>query len=340
MPAILNAHQLGRLIDRTIDHIGDEYTEPLHGIRLDADATHLYAVASDRHTLAAARYRHHGLDSRHFACTIPAASLRLLREWAGAQPGSDDVTLTLETTRLRFAAPAGDLRIVIDPDLFFPDWRGVLRGVLDQTRADDAEVFPVVDARLLARFQSADDRVRVRATGDFEALLVVGQDFLGAQMPRRNRRPGLATDEPETPQQFATSWQQTLAGSTPAPMTTLATLATGDSHEVTKDIGETVGALLRQAVRSSSDLCNAGDDPKALAAHAMAGINAWSAYRFLDALYNADPLFAAKVVAEVAGELDSGEIGAFAFDAAEQAGHNPRQWQAESEAAATEAATR
>ncbi|MFJ5595679.1 hypothetical protein ACIQCG_38815 [Streptomyces noursei] len=105
MPAILNAHQLGRLIDRTIDHIGDESTAPLHGIRLEADATHLYAVASDRHTLAAARYCHHGLDGRPFACTVPAASLRLLREWAGAQPGSGDVTLTLESTCLRFAAP-------------------------------------------------------------------------------------------------------------------------------------------------------------------------------------------------------------------------------------------
>ncbi|MFI1202746.1 hypothetical protein ACH4VR_25440 [Streptomyces sp. NPDC020883] len=106
MPVTLNAHQFGCLIDRVIDHIDDELTEQLHGIRLDADDTYLYAVASDRRTLAAARYRHRVLDGRRFACTLPAASLRMLREWTGAQPGRDTVSLTLEATRLQFRPAA------------------------------------------------------------------------------------------------------------------------------------------------------------------------------------------------------------------------------------------
>ncbi|WP_438490736.1 hypothetical protein [Streptomyces sp. S186] len=337
MPVTLTAHQLGRLIDRTIDHISDELTEQLHGIRLDADDTYLYAVASDRHTLAAARYRHHGLDGRRFACTLPAASLHMLREWTGAQPGNDTVTLTLEGTRLQFAAPAGDLRIVIDPDLAFPDWRGTLRTVLDQSAPAGGAAFPAVDTRLLAKFQTADNIMRVRITADRKAIAFFGEDFLGAQMPCSHRRPGFPTDEPETVDQLVASWHHTLTGSSPAPVTTFAATPAHPGDEVTKDITETTAELLRQTLHSTHSLLGALRSPEVIAAHAIAGVGAWTAYRYLDALHTADPKLAEKVVADVAEELDAGELGVYAWDAAEQAGYDPRQWRKEFEAAAAKA---
>ncbi|MFE6063659.1 tyrosine-type recombinase/integrase [Streptomyces sp. NPDC056431] len=80
MPVAINAHQLGRMLSRTVSHIGSEFVEPLHGIRLEADDTHLYAIASDQHTIAAARYRHQGLDGEPFARSVPAPALRSLRD--------------------------------------------------------------------------------------------------------------------------------------------------------------------------------------------------------------------------------------------------------------------
>ncbi|MFZ3492302.1 hypothetical protein ACODT5_03510 [Streptomyces sp. 5.8] len=123
MPITMNAHQLARLVARTIGHIGDEYTEQLHGIRLEADDTFLYAIASDRYTVAAARYRHGGLDGESFARTIPAGALPSLREWASARAGECEITVSVLQDRVRFTAPDSDLGIAVSLGLNFFNWR-------------------------------------------------------------------------------------------------------------------------------------------------------------------------------------------------------------------------
>lgn len=108
------------------------------------------------------------------------------------------------------------------------------------------------------------------------------------------------------------------------------TEAARSPYEVTTDIAETAGELLKQTLRSTHTLLW-GPDPSSevRSARITAGVNAWSAYRYLEALQIADPRLAAAVVADTAGQLDSGEIGEFAWDAAEAAGHDPSVWQDE-----------
>ncbi|MER6609885.1 hypothetical protein ABT282_29180 [Streptomyces sp. NPDC000927] len=338
MSVTINAHQLGRLIARTTGHIDDDLTPALHGIRLDADAKYLYAVATDRFTIAAARYHHHRPDSEHtapavpFARTIPAASLPALREWINTVPGHDPVTVTPTDDRLRFTAPAGELAITSDPDADFIDWRGLLRGIIEQT-PDSEPVFPALSTRLQARWASADAVVRVRATGDHRPLLVAGEDFLGAQMPTRARRDGFSTetDTLATLDDVRTAWHDALALS---PATTpQAALPVPPRprprHDVTKDIGETAADLLKQVLRSTQYLVVADNVDETFAAHATAGVTAWAAYRYLDALHTADPHLAASVVAETAEQLDDGAISEWAWEAATEAGHDPQKWQDE-----------
>ncbi|WP_329595888.1 hypothetical protein OG195_44790 (plasmid) [Streptomyces sp. NBC_01362] len=336
MSITITSHQLGRLIARTADHIGDDLTPALHGIRLDADTEYLYAVATDRFTIAAARYRHHKPDSENtapaapFARTIPATALPALREWIRTMPGHDPVTVTPADDRIRFAAPTGELAITIDPDAEFADWRGLLRGVTEQTPNTGEPVFPALGTRLQARWQSADGVVRVRATGDHQPVLVVGEDFLGAQMPTRTRRDGFSTDTDTlaTLDDVRTAWQDAFStGPAITPQTALPS-PPQLRDEASKTISEVAEDLLKQALHSTR-LLTAVDTSEATAALATAGVTAWAAYRYLDALHTADPHLAATVVAETAEELDDGAISEWAWDAARAAGHDPQQWQTE-----------
>jgi hypothetical protein len=60
------------------------------------------------------------------------------------------------------------------------------------------------------------------------------------------------------------------------------------------------------------------------------------AFRYLDALYQVDPRAAQEVVKDTAEQLDSGEICEWAWDAAEEAGHKPKQWRDDYEKALAE----
>jgi hypothetical protein len=88
-----------------------------------------------------------------------------------------------------------------------------------------------------------------------------------------------------------------------------------------------------RSTSNSFDVEYFGEDREALYAYIRAGVADWMAYRYLDALYRVDPRAARAVVQDTADELDSGEIGEFAWEAAEKAGHKPKQWQDDYEAA-------
>lgn len=74
------------------------------------------------------------------------------------------------------------------------------------------------------------------------------------------------------------------------------------------------------------------DEPGAVASYAAAGVNAWSAYRFLAALHQADPRLAAQTVADLAEELDAGDFSESAWEIAAKAGHDPQKWSDDYEA--------
>lgn len=334
MSVTINAHQLGLLVDKTIGHIGGEYTPQLHGIRLDVDATHLFAVATDRHSLAVARYRlnHDGQNGQPFARLIPADYLPSLREWISSQAGSDYISISAEDHYIEFGGTQTELRIGVNPDLEYPDWRGLLHTITQHTI--DGEPFPALSADLMGRWAATGDNLRVRVTADQKAVLVFGEDFIGAQMPVRYAGVGPMKDE--TFDAVRSLWGQTLdAGATGLDMATdMPAEDDWPRYEVTKDVYETGEDLLRQVLRSNTDLHNTpgGTNSHEFLTHITAAVHGWMAYRFLDALHTADPRFARAIVAEVAEQLDSGEIGEWAWDAAKEAGHNPQQWHDEYEA--------
>lgn len=330
----INAHQLGLLIDKTVGHIGGEYTVPLNGIRLDVDATHLHAVASDRYTLAVARYRllHDDLNGQPFARLIPGEYLPSLREWISSQAGSTYISVSAEDHYVEFGGTHTELRIGVEPDLEYPDWRGLLRTITQHTF--DGEPFPALSASFMSRWAATGDNLRVRVTADQKAVLVFGEDFIGAQMPVRFAGVGPMKDE--TFDAVRRQWDKALAAGADGLDMAIDMPAEDDSprFEVTKDVYETGEELLQQVLRSNVNVHNTAgrtNSPEFLA-HITASVHGWMAYRFLDALHTADPRFARAVVAEVAEQLDSGEIGEFAWDAAKEAGHDPQKWHDEYEA--------
>lgn len=334
MPVTINAHQLGRLIDKTIDHMGSEYTESLHGIRLDVDAKYLYAVASDRYTIAVARYQLRFDDQQQepWARTIPAAYLRSIREWLQQMEGAELVTISTIEDRLVLKSPQSDLTMSVSTSLEFPDWRGILRAQVEQGRADSSDTFPALNPGYLARFNNGGI-IRVRLLGDEKPVLVFAEDFLGAQMPTSHA--GLYPCAKEDFTGAHQSWLWTLAaGSKDASMDAAAYEEDRPRYEVTTDIRETGEGLLRAVLRSITDGSNTDYDADKELWHAQIhiGVANWMAFRYLAALHNVDPLAAQSVVNEVADELEAGEIGEFAWDAAEKAGHRPQKWHDDYEA--------
>lgn len=325
MSVTINAHQLGRLIDKTIDHMGSEYVEMLHGIRLDVDDRYLHAVASDRYTMAVARYALTDNEDEPWARTIPAEYLTALREWISSHQGDSWVTIEAGEDRLVFDSARTSYSVALNRGLEFPDWRGILRKLTENTI--EGEPFPCINSRYLARFGATEGILRVRLAGDMKAALLVGEDFIGAVMPARYA--GLGPVEHES---FATAfnaWHWTLAaGSKDADMDAMP-LPEYPKYAAYTDVQETGKGLLQSVLQSTSNAVDTSyyeDDSEAWYAHIHASVANWRAFRYLDALAKVDPRAAAEVVADTAEQLDDGALGEWAWDEAEKAGHNPKKW--------------
>jgi hypothetical protein len=333
----INARQLQLLLDKTANHMGGEYIEPLHGIRLDVDAKYLYAVASDRYTLAAARYQlnHGDLDQEPWARTLPAEHLRSLREWIDTMKGAGLITISTAGDRLVFEGPQTDLSITVNTGLEYPDWRGLLRNMVENTV--DGDLFPCVNSGYLSRFNTGGI-LRVRFTADEKPAVIFAEDFIGALMPARYA--GIYPCKEESFEGAHLSWLWTLdAGSKDADMNGAAFQEDRPRYEVTVDIRETGESLLHTALQSVWDMRGKSQDkPDEFLAHCLSAVHAWMSYRYLDALYNADPRAAEAVVAETAGDLEDGEIGEFAWEAAKEAGFDPQKWHDDYEARKAEQA--
>lgn len=324
MSVTINAHQLGRLLDKTANHMGGEHIEMLNGIRLDVDARHLHAVASDRYTMAVARYALTDNEDEPWTRTIPAEYLPALREWASSHQGDQWITIEAGEDRIVFDSARTTYSVAVNRGLEFPDWRGILRTLTENTI--DGEPFPRLNSTYLARFDDCGI-VRVRLTADTKAALLFGEEFIGAVMPVRYA--GLEPGEQET---FATAfnaWHWTLAaGSKDADMDAMP-LPEYPRYEASTDVQDTGEGLLRSVLQSTSNAVDTSyynDDSEAWYAHIHSSVANWRAFRYLDALTKVDPRIAAQVVADTAEELDDGALGEWAWDVAEKAGHNPKKW--------------
>jgi hypothetical protein len=179
-----------------------------------------------------------------------------------------------------------------------------------------------VDTKMLARWNHADTHLRVWHTEAEKPLLLVGEDFLGLQMPCRYS--GDVKDRAAVIGDWGGSLGQGERAETPTPLPAPGAVA------------KMAEAMLQQTLRSTSEMFATDMDTEkgraAFNAWVHSGAYAWSAYRILEALKKADPDLAETTVRELDEQLESGEIGEWAWDAAEQAGHNPQKWHDDYEA--------
>jgi hypothetical protein len=198
----LTVPNLPYLLAQVADHQHHDVTLPyLAGIALEADTTHLYAIASDRFTLAAARTPldpQHSADSTGFIAFLTSTDVKTVSALARATR-TRTATLTQRTNTL--AVRFGDHRLNLPhhPDLIgkLPQWRTLLHTAL--TSEPDLGVEIGLSPRLLARWSRnlhpADQNTPLIAwtKGPGEPLLIArGPDFLGAQMPVRLASPDTA----------------------------------------------------------------------------------------------------------------------------------------------------
>lgn len=311
--ATLNAHHLARLIRATAPHIAPEGLglTLIDGIRFDSDHTTLHAVATDVHSLAAARARL-AEPGEPFARTVHGGDLPPLRAWVDAHLevppyGAALITLTVAPEYLAFEGPRGTLRVPAADDEKYPDWRQLLTSALNDTPSD--VLGTAWTAKLWERWQHANRDVRTWHRSPDKALIVLGTDAIGLQMPQRLRDPD--TDRAVTPADALVDWRTSLGTDTGE------RLELGDAvpalprhpHTAAHTVPEMTEDLLRQTLDATTG-----------------GVHAWAAFRFLQALKRTDPDLAADIVAELGAELDSGEIGEWAWDAAVEAGHDPQKW--------------
>jgi len=219
--------------------------------------------------------------------------------------------------------PRGALRIPVTDGEKFPDWRQLLHTALADVPADA----PCTGwtSTFWERWQHANREVRTWHAGGEKPLIVLGTDTIGLQAPHRLRAPAL--DQADTPADVLHAWKTSLGTDTGERLDLGGAVTEPRSYNAANTVPEMSEELLRQTLTATEGLFNApSNDPGALAAYALSGVHAWSAYRFLKALMKADPDLAADTAADLAEQLDSGEIGEWAWEAAVEAGHDPQQW--------------
>jgi hypothetical protein len=312
----INAHKLQRLIKQTRPHISpDDTLPPINGIRFECDGVHIHALATDRFTFAAARTKVRE-ETDTWAAIINEADLDWVSSWLATHEGDTILDLAAGTDGLTITDDRGKL-LVPAKDLTWPKWQHLFRDALQE--AATAEALLSLDTEMLARWKHADSHLRMWQSAAEKPLLLVGDDFLGMQMPCRYS--GDVKDRATALEAWAGSLGQ---GGEPVEIT--APPAPGAVAEMAEN-------ALRQTLRSGADMHGKSiDKPDEFYAHVHSSIYAWSAYRLLQALKKADPDLAEATVRDLNEQLESGEIGEWAWDAAEKAGHNPQQWHDEYEA--------
>ena len=318
----LTAWQLGDLLRKVDPHIGRHSGyAAIRGVHLDYDGRHLHAVATDRYTLAVARQRTRSNDPV-WALTVRLNDLPALTAWVDNLDGEKYVHISPYTEGLTFSSEGSKL-VVPAGTLDFPDWRGMIRTALE---ADPGQSpYSGFDSSYLARWQHAGRQLRAWQAAPTKPLVVIGHDFLGMQMPARVDY-SLADDH--------ATWADSLGGGDKVEQDdTLHHHEHAELAEKENVVPDMAADLLQQVLRSTSGVFRmATNDPGAIAAYAVAGGHAWIAYRLLKAMEKAAPDLLRETLADTSEQLESGEIGEWAWDEAKKAGHDPQAWHDEYEA--------
>ncbi|WP_327307944.1 hypothetical protein OG730_34730 [Streptomyces sp. NBC_01298] len=189
MSVRLSAYDLHKALTQIAPHVSDDFALPvLNAARLEVDGGNLFAIATDRFTMAVARV---GIvETATWQAHIPAEQLPAVIAWLDA---AGTVTITLEAatdgdlTRLTFDDGAGGLRVNTDTSGYshFPDWRKYVSEHLSEPAGPVSD--SGLDVGFLARWRHAGERFRASQAGSHKPLILMDDDatFIGMQMPVR-----------------------------------------------------------------------------------------------------------------------------------------------------------
>lgn len=325
----LTAYQLTELLRRVDPHIGRHTGYgAIDGVHLDYDGQYLHAVATDRCTLAVARERAVG-TAPAWKLTVSAAewtdNVAALRSWADSHPGGDHVHLSAGIDGLTATSSRGKLVLQASSG-YFPEWRDLIRTALHHEPTESP--WSGFTSKLLARWESAGGAITTWQSAFDKPVVVYGTNFVGLQMPRQ-------LGDEESPEGRWEQWKGSLGETGPKveQEETLHHWEAADLDGKDRLVATMSEDLLKQALRSTTNLFElATGDTGALAAYALAGSHAWLAYRLVTAMEKSAPDLLRETLADADMQLESGEIGEFAWEAAKAAGFDPEKWHDDYEA--------
>jgi hypothetical protein len=177
-------HTLSRLVAQTRPHVGNlTDTEAVQCITFDHDGRHLYAMATNRYTIAVSRTQITGGDDKPWTAIVHRAQIP---ELAAAVRLLDSKTVSLERngSQLVLSGESGTrIAIELSPYAKEPvDWRKVLLPALEKPAAD-AQM--AMDPKFFGAWKNLPKPVQMWSTGQNRMSLIVAADFLGGQMPIR-----------------------------------------------------------------------------------------------------------------------------------------------------------
>lgn len=173
---------LSRLVAQTKPHMGTKCdVEALQSISFDHDGTYLYAMATNRFTIAVSRTQVTGGDDTPWHAIVHRTQLP---EVAAAVELLDADTVQLERTddQLIFCGKPGH-RVAVDLSPFTKaplDWRKILLPSLEKPASPTQMA---MDPKFFEAWKDLPKPLRMWSTGEGCLSLIVAADFLGAQMP-------------------------------------------------------------------------------------------------------------------------------------------------------------
>lgn len=318
----ITAQDLARILDQVIEHRAhSDYLPFLNAVHLDADSTHLHAVATDRFTFAVARAKAQPATDKHtvesWNRTVPAKAVKALRKLIKAE---DSLTALVTITpdddadgiAITFATDANSLTVQTTQGSF-PAWRKLIAGTLAKQPTDHVVG---LDSGYTARWEHAERNLRTWHTGPSSPVVFAGDDFIGLQMPTHPHEGKYDHDS------VATAWATSLGNAEPVdPADILNAIEANPQHR------DFVEDLLRRVTVSVEDMTHAvsTEDPRWYDL-LNANIYAWIGYRLLRALNGASPALTQKTLRDIDEELEGGEFAEWAWQYAEEAGYDPQKW--------------
>lgn len=184
-------HTLSRLVSQTRPHVGNlADAEAVQCITFDHDGRHLYAMATNRYTIAVSRTQVTGGDDKPWSAIVHRLQLP---DVAAAVKLLDTQPVQLERTKdqLILSGQKGH-RIAVDLSPYAKeplDWRKLLLPALEKPAAN-AQM--AMDPKFFGAWKNLPKPVQMWSTGEGRMSLIVAADFLGGQMPISVREDDMA----------------------------------------------------------------------------------------------------------------------------------------------------